>query len=128
MDIKTKINQTKWDKYGGDKYYSPSEVPIALSNLLNLTKAKQISDVHDQTLYAIGNNHAGTYYPVVLEALEIIISIYETTTNKHSRKCAIEILTDIYNFFPEYGGPNGESNEELEKIVKSRLELYLNQA
>jgi len=50
-------------------------------------------------LSAIGNNHSGTYYPVVLEVLNFIIAF--PYMEIMIRNCAINILIEL--FWGRYG-------------------------
>lgn len=73
---------------------------------------------------AIGNNHAGVYYPAVLKALDYIIYIEKNTEHKACKVCALSVLNDIFYFSPEIGDYKGCSNMELEKFVTTKLCPY----
>jgi len=56
------------------------------------------SDKYFIVLDAVGNNHAGFYYPVVKEALPFIIEVALDGNNVFSRRCAINTLIDFNHF------------------------------
>jgi len=71
--------------------------------------------VYNSVLFAIGNNHAGTYYPVAQEALCFILQVALHGNSEISRNCAINILWELFFFVPENGA------DELEEIVKREI-------
>jgi hypothetical protein len=75
-----------------------------------LLNAPVVNDV----MYAIGNNHSGTYYPVIRKALPFIIQLALLGNHMVSRNCSINILIDLYYFYPE-----DDSNELFEFVRKT---------
>ncbi len=117
------LNSINWEQYLGPKYYNPNEASLALHQLLNLNEEQDRSTIYNHVLSAIGNNHRGTYYPVIIDALDIIIGIAFNGKSEIARNCSLDMMIDLYcAFCPELGTYNNLSFEELETIVKSKVE------
>lgn len=59
---------------------------------------------YNDFLYAVGNNHAGTYFPIILRALPFLEEILRHTGSR-AREAALDVLVDITGSFvpdPEY--------------------------
>jgi len=66
--------------------------------------------------FAIGNEHRGTYYPIILEVLPFIVEVALLGNHVVSRTCAINTLIDLYHFYPDDG------SEEMLNFVKKTIE------
>ena len=124
--IKNCIQSTDWEKYDGPEYYKPNEVAPALLSLLTLQESAYANDVGDRVLNALGNNHAGTYYPAILSALDIIISVEREAPDSVRKICAKAILNDLSCFEPEpdLGNYKSHSLADILKIAQRKLEPY----
>ena len=123
-NLRNEIESIEWSRYDGPETYDSSTVASSLISLLELEDSSQANDVGDRLICAIGNNHAGTYYPAVLEALDIIIKIEKYTSSKACKTCALSILNDLYYFEPDVTGFNEVTAEELKAFVNEKLETY----
>jgi hypothetical protein len=126
--IEERIRSVRWEQYAGPEYYRPGELVEALIDLANFDQSRARHGLENKVLFAVGNNHAGTYYPAILEAADIIIAIEQESGVPESRNCAREILTDLYYFSAEVGAYAGHSAEQIENFVRSRLESYADEA
>ena len=137
MDIEQftlEVKAVEWDRYIGPLYYNPDDVSISLISLALadqeskeriiqiegieadlLLNAKITSDV----MFAIGNDHSGTYYPAVRAALPFIIQVALYGNHVVARNCAINILIDLYAFTPDDG------SNELLKFVQATIEKVI---
>jgi len=79
---------------------------------------------HD-VLSAIGNDHGGTYYPVVCEALPFIFQVALFGNHLVARNSAINILIDLYYFGPE-ATPDGE-REKLLNFVRISIKTVISE-
>ena len=126
MDIKNiqkEINRIGWKSFSGPEYYEPDRVSGALSSLISLKKESLNDEVYNDVLSAIGNNHAGTYYPAVQKALKYIIQTAISGNTEIAKNCALNILIDLYaSFCPEIGNYNLVNSEELEQKVLNIIE------
>lgn len=90
--IRKQIEEVDWSQYRGPEYYEPEAVAPVLLSLMNLEYSSEASGVGDRILFAIGNDHADTYYPAILSALDIIIAIKQEAECSVRALCAGEIL------------------------------------
>jgi len=123
-ELKKEILSIDWSTYKGPTSYNSEVVADALIALMELDDSSQAHDVGDKLIYAIGNDHAGTYYPVVLGALDIIIGIEKCTQKKASKSCALAILNDLYYFEPDVANYGDCTTSELKAYVREKLRLY----
>lgn len=79
-----------------------------------LLNARITSDV----LFAIGNNHRGTYYPISRKALPFIVQIALYGNHVVARNCAINILIDLFYFCPDVFY---KEDDELECFIKETI-------
>ena len=126
MDIKNiqkEINRIDWKLFSGPEHYEPDRVSGALSSLISLKKESLSNKVYNNVLFAIGNNHAGTYYPAAQKALKYIIQTAISGNTEIAKNCALDMLIDLYaSFYPEIGNYNLATSEELEQKVLNIIE------
>lgn len=78
-------------------------VESAIEALRNAHDQQSSEEARDEFLWAMGNNHAGTFYPVVLAALPQIQQIL-SDGDPWSQRAAMESLIDLGgSFVPEKG-------------------------
>jgi hypothetical protein len=81
-------------------------VEAALDALRNAKDETTAHEAYDAFLWAMGNNHAGTFYPVVLGVLPEIEQIL-TSAPAWAQRAAMESLIDLGgSFVPEEGYEN----------------------
>ena len=68
MKMLSELKQVRWDEFPQPSWNGPEEVPCALRALADTTQNDDYTSYH-RLLYAIGNNHAGTYFPVALAVI-----------------------------------------------------------
>jgi hypothetical protein len=122
--IVEKIEGTDWENFSGSPQYKPEDVQSALLRLVQLKKADASENIGHFVLSAIGNDHAGTYYPVIVAALELIIEIEEQDENHVAKQCALGVLYDLTCFKADLEGYDKVSKEELEGWVSEKLAPY----
>jgi hypothetical protein len=97
-------------------------VEAALSAIRNAENESTANEAYDAFLWAVGNNHSGTFYPVVLGALLEIEQIL-VSGKDWAKRAAIESLIDLGgSFVPEDGYENylGASVQEtLKEFIHS---------
>jgi hypothetical protein len=92
-------------------------VEAALNAIRNAEDESTANEAYDAFLWAVGNNHAGTYYPVVLGVLPEIEQIL-VSGKEWAKRAVIESLIDLGgSFVPEDGYENylGASVQETLK-------------
>ena len=81
-------------------------VEAALDALRDAKDESAANEAYDAFLWAMGNNHAGTFYPVVLGVLPEIEQIL-MTGNAWAQRAVMESLIDLGgSFVPEEGYEN----------------------
>jgi hypothetical protein len=97
-------------------------VEAALDALRNANDETTATEAYDAFLWAMGNNHAGTFYPVVLGVLPEIEQIL-INGQAWAQRAAMESLIDLGgSFVPEEGYENylGASvQESLDAFIHS---------
>lgn len=120
------INSTNWNEYDGPEYYNAGEIISVLTDLANVKTEKRNNRLYNDVLFAVGNNHSGTYYPVVLKALPVIMKIAEASSSEVSRNCTLKIISDLYCCFdPELGTYNKITVEELRSFVRTTIRHFV---
>ena len=81
-------------------------VEAALDGLRDAEDESAASEAYDAFLWAVGNNHAGTFYPVILGVLPEIEQILRNG-KAWAQRAAMESLIDLGgSFLPEEGYEN----------------------
>ena len=81
-------------------------VEAALDGLRDAEDESAASEAYDAFLWAVGNNHAGTFYPVILGVLPEIEQIL-MNGKAWAQRAAMESLIDLGgSFVPEEGYEN----------------------
>ena len=81
-------------------------VEAALDGLRDAEDESAASEAYDAFLWAVGNNHAGTFYPVILGVLPEIEQILRNG-KAWAQRAAMESLIDLGgSFVPEEGYEN----------------------
>lgn len=98
-----KIESIPWSEFAQPEWNEPESVPLALSCAANACDAESCNAAYDKVLYALGNNHAGTYYPVLIAALPVIESMIRWDS-LWPQRAALCLLDDLFaSFAPEPG-------------------------
>ena len=122
--IEERIRSVRWEQYDGPEDYRPGDLVEALIDLANFDQSRARQGLESRVLFAVGNDHAGTYYPAILEAADILIEIEQKSEVPESRKCARAVLNTLYYFTADVGTHVGHSVEQIESFVRGRLETY----
>jgi hypothetical protein len=100
----------------------PGSVEAALEALWTADDESTAVEAYDAFLWAIGNNHAGTFYPVVLAVLPEIEQIL-MNGGSWAQRATIEALIDLGgSFVPEQGHETylgGSVQETLRAFIHS---------
>ncbi|RKG92733.1 hypothetical protein [Corallococcus terminator] len=105
------LEHIRWDQEVQPSWNTPDEVPQALRALAAATPETGDA-VYSRVLYALGNNHAGTYFPVVLAVVPFLGELLREGSAT-TRIQTLEILIDLIASFdpdPDFefiGTPTG---------------------
>jgi hypothetical protein len=108
------------DRYPQPEWNDPGSLFAALKALREAQDEPSAAEACDRFLWAVGNNHTGTFYPVVLAALPHIEKIL-VDGGTWPRYAAMESLIDLGGpFVPE---PGHETH--LGASVQARLRAFI---
>ena len=100
------LDSVDWDSLPQPPTNPKGEVPAALRALAIVSSRIEAKDAYDRVLFAVGNNHAGTYFPVVLEVVPFLGELLAQGTAP-VREAILDILIDLTTSFePEVGFEN----------------------
>jgi hypothetical protein len=106
------LSDVDWESYPRPEHDPHGTVTEALQALAAADDA-DTDEICSKVLYALGNNHAGTYYPVVIAALPVLGKILRAGP-RAARRATLAILSDLACFIPE---------PEFETFVNSEGEV-----
>lgn len=101
----------EFDAYPQPDWNRPESVSAALESVLQTCDEESSSSAYNKLLYALGNNHAGTYFPVALAVLPHLGSILDDG-KPWPQRTVLEALIDLFSSFepdPAYDTFNGVS-------------------
>lgn len=130
-----KVRNVDWTKYLEPEYFDPETMDYrpdrTIRALIQLSRfeADESKDgfgagIISEVLFAIGNDHRGTYYPAALEAIDLIIEIEKHSENEAARKCAFDTLGDLYYFQLELGSDDKQLYASIENTIREKLLPY----
>lgn len=97
------LERVPWDAFPQPSWNEPGAIPAALRALESCERYDDYT-AYNRVLYALGNNHAGTYFPVVLPAISFIAQIL-MSRSVAARLRALDIFVDLLGSFdpePKY--------------------------
>ena len=98
MDLGPELERVLWASKAQPEWNADDDVPKALLALATAVERDEASRAYHRLLFAVGNNHAGTYFPVVLDALPYLRIILEGGTALQ-RGTVLGILLDLTGSF-----------------------------
>lgn len=128
-----KVRSIDWAKYLEPEYYDsermyfdPSRPVKALIKLSQFNSEDDASakNLSSKILFAIGNDHCGTYYPAALEAIDLIIEIEKYSDNEKARNFAKYTLNDLYYFQLEMSTENKDLYDLVDNAIREKLKPY----
>ena len=100
-DLEHRIRAVDWHAYAQPEGNTATSVADALVGILRSCDSGTSEAAYNKFLYAVGNNHAGTYCAVLLETLPFLVEIVETNDLRPQRT-VLCLLDDLYaSFHPE---------------------------
>ena len=128
------VNNVDWKKFDDAEYFKyrydginsfAQTVPQILIALATVDKeSDDLYRLDGRVRFAVGNDHRGTYYPVIREALPFIIEVALYGNHSEAQTCAICVIEDLYFFYPEIY-PENDSNELLENELLEFVETTI---
>jgi hypothetical protein len=97
------LSKVEWGSLPQPGDNAPGAVPKALLALADVADEETAWRAYHRLLYATGNNHAGTYYPVAIFVVPVLAGLIEQGACWPSY-AALNALCDLYvSFEPELG-------------------------
>jgi hypothetical protein len=114
-ELMGKLAQPGWNR--------PTDIEDALAHCFAVRSREQAQDAYTGLLYATGNDHAGTYYPIVLAIFPAVRAILENGTAWAKYAC-VEALIDLCSSFePQPGHEHVELPGEGIQLLRDALWL-----
>jgi hypothetical protein len=109
--ILDQINAVPWRNFPQPEWNHDSSVPDALVKVVRGER-----NGYDCLLRAVGNNHAGTYYPVLLPALPLLGLIIHSGSPSAQRiaLCVLDDLATSFHSDPSHKENAGGQDAEME--------------
>lgn len=117
-----RLAEVDWSREAQPTWNAPDEIVRALRAIAEAT-AESRDDAYSRMLYALGNNHAGTYFPIVLQVVPFLGEILRDGSEA-ARLVTLDVLVDLLgSFAPEAGyeviaTPDGDRS--LRDLLKER--------
>ena len=97
------LDTVPWAEIPQPRWNTADQVAGALRSVVNSATKKDAEDAYHGVLYALGNNHAGTYYPVALWAVPFLGELLGHA-NPLVRETSLDVFIDLAGSFePESG-------------------------
>jgi hypothetical protein len=120
------VDQINWIQFKGPEYYRSDSIVTSLTKLVNLKSEDEKWNTYNDVLSTVGNNHAETYYPVIIEVLPLVITLLKSSQNELVRNCILEILSEwYYSFGPELGTFTLKTKDECEYFVRTHIKQLI---
>ncbi|WP_437653232.1 hypothetical protein [Sorangium sp. So ce1182] len=95
------LGSAPWASLAQPEWNKPDEVPTSLRELASCASYAEAQAAYSRYLFAVGNNHAGTYFPVVLATIPFLGEILQGGSEL-SQARALDALIDLVgSFAPE---------------------------
>jgi hypothetical protein len=117
------LETVRWDLEAQPPWNEKDSVANAL-RALSVASSDGSDEAYSRMLYALGNNHAGTYYPVALAAVPFLGAILREG-GPTARLRALDVLIDLVGSFePEPGFETiatSGGRHSLSELLKNRV-------
>lgn len=87
-----------WTAYAQPWNKPPDTVPRLLDRLAALGRDGRAEDLRSPVLFALGNDHAGTYYPLAVPAVRCLAEVLQDG-NETTRWQTLDLLADLLGSF-----------------------------
>jgi hypothetical protein len=119
-----RLTEIDWSRLTQPEWNAADAVPASLRALAMCASEEEALAAYHAVLYALGNNHAGTYYPVTPTAVSFLGEVL-VNGGQWARISTLDILLDLYGSFePEPGvrtTETGEATHSLGRLVRESI-------
>ncbi|RDZ29375.1 hypothetical protein [Lysobacter silvisoli] len=103
QDFEHRVAAVDWNAYARPPWSDAAQLRAALSTALHADGRSGVERAYGALLNAVGNNHAGTYWPVAVPLLPWLGELM-AHGSIWSRRAALEVFVDLAGSFePERG-------------------------
>lgn len=102
----------------------PDSISEAFVSTLRASDAASSSAAYNRLLYALGNNHAGTYYSVALGVLPVMQQVL-LDGNPWAQRTILEALIDLCGSFEPEQGHETYCGQPLAKLIEQTIRGYV---
>jgi hypothetical protein len=92
------LDKTDWESFPQPPENPGNEVPLALRHVLVADEEGAAGEAYHRLLDSFGNDHAGTYFPVVLPAVRFLGEILASGSST-ARRIVLDALIDLVHSF-----------------------------
>lgn len=123
-------SQHTFSRYPQPEWNEEKSVEEALQKVASARTEEEANAAYNAILFAVGNNHAGTYYPVAIPVIDVLGYKIEHGT-PWSQYVTVQVLIDLAGSFePEPGYETfvtlgHEMSNSLRAQVRTRLEMLV---
>jgi hypothetical protein len=97
------MSDSQLSAYAMPEWSSPQKIEHSLAAIRDCTDQADSTAAYHRLLYAVGNDHAGIYYPVAVPVVRRLGEML-TTDNMWARRATLDALVDLsYSFAPSPG-------------------------
>ncbi len=123
------LDTVSWTVACQPEWNTTDEIPNSLRQLASCDPKSGWVKPYRRFLYAVGNDHAGTYYPAVLSTIPFLGEILKNGSETAQIGTLNALIDLIGTFYPEPGcekinNPNGEQPEVRLQLVLEARRLY----
>ena len=94
-----KFHSEHWHNYAQPEWNTETSVADALSGVWEASDLDLSARACNKLIYAVGNNHAGTYYPVLVEVTPFMDERFFRSGQPWSVRTVLSILIDLLASF-----------------------------
>jgi len=119
------VDQIESSRLQRPAHAMPGPIPAALRALAFAESDDAAQSAYHRVLFAVGNDHAGSYFPIVLDAVPFLGEILASGTRR-SRARTLDVLIDLVGSFgPDPGviPQDGIRPEALPAALRARVEV-----
>lgn len=118
------IDQVEFSRRQRPANAPPGEVAAALRALAFAVSDADADQAYHRVLYSVGNDHSGSYFPIVLDIVPYLGEILVVGAHR-TRARALDVLIDLLASFgpdPDVLSQDDMQPEQLPVLLKSRVE------
>jgi len=101
---------------------SPRSLADALASCAHAHDASSSTGASERLLDAVGNNHAGTYFPVVLDAVSAMHAVLDQGS-PWAQRSVLEVLLDVHSAFQPEAAFEMYQGRRLDDTLRERIAM-----